>query len=143
MSQIAPMHDEELTALMHASVPLTAFLEIVAVTANPTQVELSLDWRDELTTTGGVMHGGAQMSLADAAGAFCAFLNLPTHAVGTTTIESKTNLLRAVNSGDSVTATATPLHVGGTSIVIETRLEAPSGLVAKTIQTQLVLTERT
>ncbi len=142
MNHVAPTHDEDLTALMHASVPLTAFLGIVAITADPTHVELSLGWRDELTTTGGVMHGGAQMSLADAAGAFCAFLNLPQDAVGTTTIESKTNLLGAVNSGDTVTATATPLHVGGTSIVIETRLDTPSRLVAKTIQTQPVLTRR-
>lgn len=137
-----PAHDEQVTALMHASVPLTEFLGIVAVTADPTRVELSLGWRNELTTTGGVMHGGAQMSLADAAGAFCAFLNLPEHAVGTTTIESKTNLLGAVVRGDTVTATATPLHVGRTSIVVETRLDTPSGLVAKTLQTQLVLVER-
>ena len=142
MNRVAPPHDDELTALLHASVPLTAFLGIVAVTADPTRVELALDWRSDLTTTGGVMHGGAQMSLADAAGAFCAFLNLPQHAVGTTTIESKTNLLGAVHCGDTVTATATPLHVGGTSIVIETRLDTPSRLVAKTIQTQLVLTRR-
>ncbi len=142
MNHPAPPHDDELTALMHASVPLTGFLGIVAIAADPTRVELSLDWSDELTTTGGVMHGGAQMSLADAAGAFCAFLNLPEHATGTTTIESKTNLVAAVSSGDTVTATATPLHVGRTSIVIETRLDTASRLVAKTIQTQLVLVDR-
>ncbi len=142
MNQVARPHDEELTALMHTSVPLTATLGIVAVAADTTRVELSLDWREELTTTGGVMHGGAQMSLADAAGAFCAFLNLPEHAVGTTTIESKTNLLGAVTRGDTVTATAVPLHVGRTSIVVETRLDTPSRLVAKTTQTQLVLVDR-
>lgn len=32
------------------------------------------------------MHGGPLMSLADTAGAVCAFLNLPDGSVGTTTI---------------------------------------------------------
>lgn len=38
------------------------------------------------------------MTLADSVGAVCAFLNLPPGA-GTSTIESKTNFLRAVTSG--------------------------------------------
>ena len=102
-------------------------------------VRLELDWRAELCTAGGVLHGGALMSLADTAGAVCAFLNLPADAEGTTTIESKTNLLAAVRGG-TVTATATPLHVGSSQIVVETELRRDDErLVAKTIQTQAVL----
>ena len=79
------------------------------------------------------------MSLADTAGAVCAFLNLPEGGSGTTTIESKTNLLAAVRSG-TVTAITTPLHTGGSLIVAETELrDGDDRLVAKTIQTQAVL----
>src|SRR5262249_33217470 len=79
---------------------------------------------------------GALMALADTCGAVCAFLNLPAGARGTTTIESKTNLLRAVRDG-AITATTRALHLGRTLIVLETELTREDGaLVAKTIQTQ-------
>ena len=81
------------------------------------------------------------MALADSAGAACAFLNLPEGAVATSTIESKTNFLGAVTDG-TVTATSQPLHVGGTTIVIETELHDGDRLVAKTTQTQAVLDPR-
>jgi 1,4-dihydroxy-2-naphthoyl-CoA hydrolase len=82
------------------------------------------------------------MALADSAGAACALLNLPTSASGTATIESKTNFLGAVRSG-SVTATSTPLHAGETTIVVETAVRDASGrLVAKVMQTQMVLRPR-
>ena len=57
---------------------------------------------------GGVLHGGAIMSLADSGGGLCAFLNLPEDAKGTATIESKTNFFGAVRDGH-VTATSRPL----------------------------------
>lgn len=127
------------TDQLHQLVPLAAQLGIRALSASPEAVEVALDWREELCTAGGVMHGGALMALADTAGAVVAFLNLPDGAQGTTTIESKTNLLAAVRDG-SVTATATPLHVGRSVIVVETEARDPTGrLVAKTTQTQAVL----
>ena len=84
------------------------------------------------------MHGGALMAIADAAGALLAYLNLPEDAKGTTTIESKTNFLGAARSG-TVTATATPLHIGSTTIVVESVVRAGERPVAKVTQTQLVL----
>jgi 1,4-dihydroxy-2-naphthoyl-CoA hydrolase len=127
------------TAQLHAFVPLAALLGVRVAGAEPESVRLELDWREELCTAGGVMHGGALMSLADTAGALCAFLNLPEGAAGTTTVESKTNLLAAVRDG-TVCAIATPLRAGGTLIVVETELRDGDGrLAAKTIQTQAVL----
>jgi 1,4-dihydroxy-2-naphthoyl-CoA hydrolase len=42
-----------------------------------------------------------------------------------------------------VTATSTPLHAGGTTIVVETSVRDASGrLVAKVTQTQMVLRPR-
>ena len=65
-----------------------------------------------------LLHGGAVMTLADSVGAVCAFLNLPEGA-STSTIESKTNFFRGVRDGE-VVATARPLHVGRTTIVVQT-----------------------
>jgi 1,4-dihydroxy-2-naphthoyl-CoA hydrolase len=132
------MNSDQLNEL----IPLSGTLGIRAVAAAPDAVVLELDHQPSLCTAGGVLHGGALMSLADTAGAVCAFLNLPDGAVGTTTIESKTNLLAAVTGG-TVTATATALKAGRTVIVIETELTNGDGtLVAKTIQTQAVLSAR-
>ena len=83
---------------MHEAMPFLKLLDVETVTNTPDEVRLRLAWREQLCTTMGVMHGGAIMSLADTSGAMCAFLNLPEGA-GTTTIESKTNFLRAVRSG--------------------------------------------
>jgi 1,4-dihydroxy-2-naphthoyl-CoA hydrolase len=90
----------------------------------------------ERCTAGGILHGGALMSLADSCGGVCAFLNLPEGAIGTATIESKTNFLRGVKEGE-ITASTRPLHRGRTMIVLETELTRSDGaLVGKVTQTQ-------
>jgi 1,4-dihydroxy-2-naphthoyl-CoA hydrolase len=119
--------------------PLAATLGIRTEEQSAERVVLSLEWAPALCTAGGILHGGVIMALADSAGGLCAMLNLPAGATGTATIESKTNFLGAVRSG-IVTATATPLHRGGTTIVVETSVRDSAGkLVAKVTQTQLVL----
>ncbi|HVX33268.1 MAG TPA: PaaI family thioesterase [Solirubrobacterales bacterium] len=124
-------------AELQAMVPMATTLGIELLEAGPGQVVARMGWAPERCTVGGVMHGGALMSLADTAGAICAFLDLPEGAVGTATIESKTNLLRAVREG-SVTARSRPLHHGSTLAVIETELrDDRERLVAKTAQTQI------
>lgn len=122
--------------------PLCATLGITASEASAERVVAHLAWQPELCTSGGLLHGGAVMALADAAGGACAFLNLPDGAIGTSTIESKTNFLGAVREGASVVATATPLHRGRTTVVIETALRVDDRLIAKTTQTQSVLSSR-
>jgi 1,4-dihydroxy-2-naphthoyl-CoA hydrolase len=79
------------------------------------------------------------MSLADSAGAAGAVLNLPRDAAGTTTVESKTNFLRGVREG-FIEAVSRPLQVGRTVVVVETDVrDAAERLVARVLQTQLVL----
>ncbi len=119
--------------------PLAATLGIRADEYTAERVVLSLDWAPRLCTANGILHGGVIMALADSAGGACALLNLPEGASGTATIESKTNFLGAVRGG-TVTATATPLHRGGTTIVVESAVRDSAGkLVAKVTQTQIVL----
>lgn len=128
------------TDALRQIIPLADTLGIEVDGASAEVVRLRLAWRPELCTAAGLLHGGVLMSLADTAGAIAATLNLPDGATGTTTIESKTNLLAAVREGE-VRAVAKPLHAGRTVIVIETEIRgADQRLVAKTIQTQAVLT---
>jgi 1,4-dihydroxy-2-naphthoyl-CoA hydrolase len=125
----------ELVALRDA-MPYAALIGIELLEATPELVRGKLDWSAERCTAGGLMHGGAAMSLADSCGGVCAFLNLPMGATGTSTIESKTNFLRAVRDG-SLTATSRPLHRGRSLIVVETELAREDGsLAAKVIQSQ-------
>lgn len=120
------------------SMPYAAALGMAVTEAAPDAVRGHLDWAAGLCTTAGIMHGGALMTFADSLGAICAFLNLPPGA-GTATIESKTNLFRAVRSG-RVTGLAAPLHVGRTTIVVQTDLRDDAGKrVAQVTQTQAVL----
>jgi 1,4-dihydroxy-2-naphthoyl-CoA hydrolase len=126
------------TRALHTLVPFAATLGLRVAAAAPDAVRVELDHRPDLCTAGGVLHGGAVMALADTAGAVCARLNLPEGAA-TTTVESKTNLLAAVRGG-TLAASATPLHVGSSLIVVETELRRDDGrLAAKTTQTQAVL----
>ena len=126
-----------LTELM-ALIPFAATLGMELVSATPEEVVGRLAWRDELCTTGGAMHGGALMSLADNLGGVCAYLNLPARA-GTATISSSTNFMRSVREGH-VTATTRPLRVGRTVIVVQTDLRDDNGrLVVQTTQSQAVI----
>ena len=118
--------------------PFAARLGIRIDHAEPEEVRGRLDWAADLCTSAGILHGGAIMTLADSTGATCAFLNLPPGA-GTSTIESKTNFFRAVREGH-VEATSRPLHVGKTTIVVETDVvDADGKRVARITQTQAVL----
>jgi uncharacterized protein (TIGR00369 family) len=114
----------------------TLDISIAEVTAE--QVTATMAWAKHLCTTGDILHGGALMALADTVGALCAVANLPKDA-GTSTIESKTNFFRAVRGG-VVTATCKPLHVGRSTIVVQTNLRDDHGKrVAQVTQTQAVL----
>lgn len=133
---------DDTTSFLHDAMSLTRTLGMRAIESAPERVVLDLDWSADLLTAGGLLHGGAVMALADSAGGLSAFLNLPTGAAGTSTIESKTNFLGGVKEGDTLRATATPLHVGSMTIVVETALTVGERLVGKVTQTQAVLHQR-
>lgn len=128
-----------LTAQLYELVPFARALGVEVIMQSKEEVRARIPWAPERCTSGGVLHGGAVMALADTTGAVTAFLNLPEGAAGTTTIESKTNFLRAVRDG-YVEAVSRPLHAGRTMIVIETDvLDAAGTLAARVTQTQAVL----
>ena len=121
--------------------PFAAKLGITLESAEPEQVVGRMAWAQDLCTTGGVLHGGVLMSMADSLGGLCAFLNLPEGA-STATISSSANFLRAVRGGH-LTGTAHPVHTGRSVIVVQTELRDDEGrLAAQVTQAQAVLAAR-
>ena len=130
------------TENMRQLMPLCEHMDMNLLRATPDEVVGTMEWTAETTTTGGAMHGGALMSLADTIGGVVAFLNLPEGA-GTSTISSSTVFLRGLREG-TLTATGRLIHKGRTTIVAETELTDAQGRpVARTTQTQSVLVPRT
>src|SRR4030095_15048443 len=89
---------------------LSELMGIRFVEAAPERVVAEMSWREDLTTVGGALHGGALMACADTAGAAATVINLPSGA-STTTLESKTNFFAPGRPG-VIRAESTPLHPG-------------------------------
>jgi 1,4-dihydroxy-2-naphthoyl-CoA hydrolase len=124
-----------------AIMPFAVTIGMMLDSAAPQQVTGRLAWSAKLCTAGGVLHGGALMTLADGLGGLCAYLNLPEGAA-TATISSSTNFLRPVRGGE-VRGTARPVHAGRSVIVVQTDLrDDSSALVAQVTQAQAVLLGR-
>jgi uncharacterized protein (TIGR00369 family) len=137
MSEPGGPSREDLQALV-GTMPFAAELGIELDAVAPGEVRGRLAWSPDRCTSGGVLHGGALMSLADSLGGLCAFLNLPEGAQ-TATISSTTAFMRAVRGGE-VSAVTRPLHTGRTVIVVQTDLTDDDGRrVAQVTQAQAVL----
>ena len=122
------------------TMPFARMLGVEIDEASREKIRGRLVVRDDLCTSGGIMHGGAIMSFADSLGAIGAFMTLPEGAKGTTTIESKTNFLGAAPLGRTVIGETTPIKTGRTLSVCQTRITLEGGRdVALVTQTQLVL----
>lgn len=124
-----------------ALMPFAEQLGIVVDEASEDQVIARLDWAPRLCTAGGIMHGGALMSLTDSAGALVAFLGLPEGAT-TATITSTSQMFRPVTGG-TVRAVAIPLNRGRTTVTVQTSVyDSERRLVAQTTQIQAVRNQR-
>jgi 1,4-dihydroxy-2-naphthoyl-CoA hydrolase len=131
--------DQQETQAVRAAMPFAGTLGIEILAASADEVRGRVAWEERLTTAAGILHGGVLMSLADAIGAYLAYLNLPEGSSATATIESKSNFFAAVRSG-TVEGRSRPLHRGSRTIVVETDLYDDAGKhVARVTQTQAVL----
>jgi len=127
------------TRLQQELPPLPRWMGITVTVAEPERIVAELTVREELCTSGDMMHGGAIMAFADTVGALGAIANLR-EGQGTTTLESKTNFFAGSSVGARLIAEASPLHRGRRTQVWETRITNEQGrLVAKVTQTQMVL----
>ena len=117
--------------------PTTLGMTLVSVTKKKVVAEMVV--KDMHRNWNGRVNGGAIMSLADAAGAAGAVLNMPPgHRGGT--LESKTNFFGA-GQGPIIRAVSIPLHVGRTTSVWQTTVtnSGDGSRVAIVTQTQMCL----
>jgi uncharacterized protein (TIGR00369 family) len=125
-------------AAMAATMPFAVHNGVEITAADEQEVVGHLDWAEERCTIGGLMHGGALMTLADSLGAVAAFLHLPEGA-GTATVTSNTSLLRGLRDGRA-TGTARVINAGKRFITVRTDVVDDEGrLLITTTQTQAVL----
>lgn len=125
--------------MAQSGMPFADLMGVEIVEREKTRIVGRLTVREDLCTSGGILHGGAYMAFADSLGAVGGFLNLPDGA-RTTTLESKTNFLGAAKVGQTVIGEATPLHIGRRSSVWQTRVTSEEGrLLALVTQTQMTI----
>ena len=111
-------------------------IRIVSADKDKLVGELDVDHRH--VNNSGNVHGGALLAFADDLGGGVARLNIPS-GFRSTTIESKSNILRACTPG-RLTGVAVPIHAGRRTVVVQTSIYRADGkLAAVTTQTQLVL----
>ncbi len=127
----------DLAQRMIAAHPFSGALRIEVTAAEAGEVRAHMEWAPELCTVGGILHGGALVTLADTLNALCAGLNTPP-GNRSSTLELKANFFRPVGEG-RVEAVTRPMHVGRTSVVVQTELFDGEGRrVALVTQTQAV-----
>ena len=129
-----------MTSLQPDMMPFSRILGLELISSDKDRIVAELTVTESLCTTGRIMHGGAVMSVADTLGAIGAFLNLPEGHKTTTTIESKTNFLRAAPLDSKLVAECLPMHVGRRLSVWQTTLRNEAGKsIGVVTQTQMVL----
>ncbi|HUI34924.1 MAG TPA: PaaI family thioesterase [Stellaceae bacterium] len=117
---------------------MPAHFGIRIVSAEKDKVVGEIDADERHLNNLGIVHGGAYMAFADDLGGTAAGLNIPA-GMRTTTVESKSNFFRASPPG-RITGVSVPIHVGRSTVVVETRIFNTDGkLAAMVTQTQLVL----
>lgn len=118
---------------------LPGLLGVKLVSVSPERIVAEMKVRPDLCTTGGVLHGGAYMAVADTLGAVGTFMSLPQGA-RTTTTDSSTKFIAAAKVDTVVTAESVALHLGRTTQVWQTSVRRDDGkLCAVVTQTQLVI----
>ena len=100
---------ESINRLHAGTLPGLLGIEVVEIGPDWLRAEMPVDQRHLQPM--GLLHGGANVVLAETIGSVCAFLVLPEGgaAVG---VEVNANHLAAVRAGDRVSATVRPLHLG-------------------------------
>lgn len=105
----------------------------------PERVTAEMLVRDNLCTSGGILHGGAYMAFADTLGAVGTVLNLG-QGQRTTTTDSSTKFIAGAKVGTTVTGESIALHRGRTTHVWQTTIRNDQGkLCAVVTQTQLIM----
>ena len=133
------MTEDRLRQIANEQPEFSKLLGIQLIEATPERVVMDLPVTEALSNCNGVMHGGAILGLTDNAGGTASSINLKP-GQNTVTLESKVNFLRPIRIGDVARATATAVHVGGTTQIWDIEVRRGDGkLAARVTQTQMTI----
>ncbi len=140
----SPFTPENVRAFIGGSFPGDLGIEPIEIEDSFASGRIVVDRRH--LHPGGYVHGGVWTALGDTVAAWATFRNIP-RGHNFTTIELKLNVFSAGLVDDEILATAEPLHVGKSTVVIEVKMErlregSEPRLAANLIVTQFVLPPR-
>jgi 1,4-dihydroxy-2-naphthoyl-CoA hydrolase len=140
----SPFTPENVRAFIGGSFPGDLGIEPIEIEDSFASGRIVVDKRH--LHPGGYVHGGVWTALGDTVAAWATFRNIP-KGHNFTTIELKLNVFSAGLLDDEILATAEPLHVGKSTVVIEVRMErlregSEPKLAANLIVSQFVLAPR-
>lgn len=118
-------------AARFAATPCNRLFGFRLRTRSATRVEIELPLRPEFLQEEGVVQGGILTALADTAAVWLLWPDLPADRTMTGVDASMRFLGAGRLDGGALLATATPLRVGTTIAVCESRIEQAQRLVAK------------
>ena len=133
------MTEENLAeAFNENNTPFAKMMGVKMTVVTKERVEGELFVTPDHCTIPATLHGGAIMAFADNMGGIGAFMNMAPGSM-TTTVESKTNFLRAIPAGQTAKAVTTPVNLGRTLQVWKTDIYREDGkLAAMVTQTQII-----
>lgn len=100
---------------------LMEHLGMKILVATPDKVVMTMPVDARTHQPFGILHGGASVALAESAASLASVLNINTDEKNAVGLEINANHIRPVREG-TVTAVATPLHRGATTMVWEVRI---------------------
>lgn len=109
---------------VYALAPYARTLGVTFERMDAAELRTALAFTPELSTTGGSLHGGALLGLADVSAAVCAVLNAPPGTLPATA-DSTARFLRPVH-GDA-SAIARPVQVTRSRVVVEVEVMDAAG----------------
>jgi uncharacterized protein (TIGR00369 family) len=117
-----------------------AYVGVHVTTVEEGRLLAELPLRDELFAPNGFLHAGAVVTLADTAAGYATVAHLPEGATGFTTLELKTNFLRAAREG-VLRCEASAVHAGRSTQVWDSAItvDGDGRAVALFRCTQLIL----
>ena len=135
---------ESVRSFLPGSFPGDLGIEPLAIEDSHSRGRIVVDQRH--LHPGGFVHGGVWTALGDTVAAWATFRVIPP-GHNFTTIELKLNVFSAGLLDDEILATAEPLHIGKSTVVIEVRMErlregSEPKLAANLIVSQFVLAPR-
>ncbi len=117
-------------AMAEARVAFNDLVGLRWVLLAPDHVEAHLDVTEDHTQPSGVVHGGVYCTLVEAAGSTGSVVHVAPDGRFAMGVHNATSFVRPTQVGDTLTAVATPVHLGRTQHLWDVRVTRSDGKLA-------------